>query len=204
MLHLGAARKLVLWPLRSPSICPAVGIIVIHTCFRFVSGAPAVQCARSGRSSGGPSPSSPRISAVHAQQRVSRPSPRRTSCRAVCAMNCVWRLSTVYSPQNWWRGVLHLTTSELIASSIHEFDSRSGCSFCGTSLSATTQCHGSNNHRAAPQPTTCVCTQPAHSRQRAYVCRLPASRQQTGGAAAAGQPGHAYAHPCANSQAALS
>jgi hypothetical protein len=101
-----------------------------HPCMLpLVSGPPAVLCARSGRSSGGPSPSSPRISAVHAQQRVSRPSPRRTSCRAVCAMNCVWRLSAVYSPQNWWRGVLLPTTSELIVSSIHEFDSRLAAHF---------------------------------------------------------------------------
>jgi hypothetical protein len=34
---------------------------------------------------------------LHAQQVLATWPPRRTSCRAVCAMNCVWRLSAAHS-----------------------------------------------------------------------------------------------------------
>jgi hypothetical protein len=109
--------------------------------------------------------------------------PRRTSCRAVCAMNCVCGFRRLTARKTGGGGVLLLTTSELLLVPFCEFDSRSAF----LSFAHSHQCVRQPGMRstAVEQQALqlnakggCACS--LHTAGGAYVFRLTASGQQTG------------------------
>jgi hypothetical protein len=176
MLHLGSWLRagVVVVALRSPSICPAVGIIVIHTCFRFVSPccSSAVLCAQWFIGA------VPQFAIVADLRRAcTATSPRDLASSAhklPCSVRDELRVAAFGGSQprkTGGGGVLHLTTSELLLVPFVQFDSRSAFLILrhshqcvrqpGRQLTATEQ--------QALQLTQRVRMQPAHSGQRAYV-----------------------------------